>query len=208
MSHFRRKRMQRFENVLHIVDGLHIIDVGGTQYNWQFIKHRCRIVVINLSKPAEWDNRVKDISFEQGDGTKMKYDSKAFDIVYSNSVIEHLGTWEQQRAFANECSRVGKELWIQTPAKCFPVEPHLITPFIHWFPLGLQARLMRNFTLWGIITRPTRQFIDGFLKERRLLTYREMMHLFPDCQILKEKFLGLTKSYIAVKYFDNDFRCE
>lgn len=190
--------MYRFENILDIIDGMHIVDIGGTQYNWQFFNHRCRIVIVNLAKPTDWDEQVKDISFEQGDGTKMKYASKAFDIVYSNSVIEHLGTWENQRAFANECSRVGKELWIQTPARCFPVEPHLITPFIHWLPIKMQAGLMRNFTIWGLITRPTRQFIDGFLKERRLLSCREMKMLFPDCRIMKERFLGMTKSYIAV----------
>jgi hypothetical protein len=191
--------MQHFEKVLKIKDDLKVLDVGGTQYNWQFMKHRCFIVVVNLSKPVEWDDQLKDLTFEQGDGTKMKYDSNTFDIVYSNSVIEHLGTWERQKDFAKECSRVGKGLWVQTPAKCFPVEPHLITSFIHWLPLKLQSRLMRNFTLWGIITRPTQQFIDGFLRERRLLSLREMKILFPDCRIVKERFLFMTKSYIAVK---------
>ncbi|MGA3286515.1 MAG: methyltransferase domain-containing protein [Bacteroidota bacterium] len=191
--------MQHFEKVLKIRDDLRVLDVGGTQYNWQFMKHRCFVVIVNLSKPAEWDDRLIDFTFEKGDGTKMKYDSNIFDIVYSNSVIEHLGTWEMQIAFAHECSRVGKGLWVQTPAKCFPVEPHLITPFIHWLPLKLQSRLMRNFTLWGIITRPTQQFIDGFLRERRLLSLREMKILFPDCRIVKERFLFMTKSYIAVR---------
>lgn len=191
--------MRRFECVLHIQDGMRIIDIGGGQYNWQFIKKNCQILIINLEKPNDWKSNDGRLSFEQGDGTKLKYEDKSFDIVYSNSVIEHLGTWEKQMAFAGECRRIGKTLWIQTPAKCFPVEPHLITPFIHWLPRGLQSRLMRYFTVWGLITRPDRKYIDGFLRERRLLTHKEMKTLFPDCRIIRERFLFLTKAYIAVR---------
>ena len=36
----------------------------------------------------------------------------------------------------------------------FPIEPHVLTPFIHWLPRKLQARLLRNFTVWGLMTRP------------------------------------------------------
>jgi hypothetical protein len=199
MRYFRRKRMLYFQNILNIENNITVLDVGGTQFNWNFVKCRYSIVVLNLSKPAEWDDSLVNLTFVQGDGTKMKYGLKSFDIVFSNSVIEHLGTWEKQVAFAQECSRVGKTLWIQTPARCFPIEPHLITPFIHWLPLRLQSRLMRNFTVWGIITRPTQQYINDFLRERRLLSLTEMKVLFPDCCIIKEKFLFLTKSYIAVK---------
>jgi Methyltransferase domain len=191
--------MQSFENTLNIQNGVRVLDVGGNQFNWQFVDHHCSVVVVNLEKPKEWDDQLIDFTFEQGDGTKLKYASRSFDIVYSNSVIEHLGTWENQIAFAEECSRVGKGVWVQTPAKSFLVEPHLITPFIHWLPTKWQPRLMRNFTVWGIITRPTQQFIKGFLQERRLLTYGEMKILFPDCRILKERFFGMTKSYIAFR---------
>jgi hypothetical protein len=38
-----------------------------------------------------------------------------------------------------------------------------------------------------------------FLAEVRLLTYREVKELFPDCTILRERFFGMTKSYIAVR---------
>lgn len=40
-----------------------------------------------------------------------------FDLVYSNSVIEHLGTWEKQQAFAAEARRVGRGYWIPTPGQ-------------------------------------------------------------------------------------------
>ena len=90
-------------------------------------------------------------------------------------------------------------LWIQTPAREFFIEPHLLTPFIHYLPRSVQARLLRYFTVWGLMTRPSPKEVAGFLDEVRLLTYREMQELFPDCQILRERFMGFTKSYVAVR---------
>jgi hypothetical protein len=88
---------------------------------------------------------------------------------------------------------------VQTPSRWFPIEPHLIAPFIHYFSKRIQRRLIRYFTVWGWLTRPTQHQITAFLDEVRLLTYREMVELFPDCSILRERILGLTKSFIAVR---------
>ena len=90
-------------------------------------------------------------------------------------------------------------LWIQTPARGFFIEPHHLTPCIHWLPRPWQRRLIRNFTLRGWIDRPGPAEIEVFLDEVRLLTLAEMQMLFPDCTILRERFCGMTKSYIAVR---------
>ena len=134
-----------------------------------------------------------------GDGCALPYADMSFDIVFSNSVIEHVGSWERQQAFAAEARRVGRRLWVQTPAREFFIEPHLITPFFHWLPYVWKRRLMRNFTGRGLIERPEMPSVDAFLAEVRLLTFDEMRALFPDCTILRERFLGCTKSYIAVR---------
>jgi hypothetical protein len=62
------------------------------------------------------------------------FETKSFDIVFSNSLIEHLPR-ELQQAFAAECQRVGRHFYIQTPNKWFPVELHILLPIIHWLPL-------------------------------------------------------------------------
>ena len=113
--------------------------------------------------------------------------------------LEYLGTWERQQAFARELRRVGRGLWVQTPARSFPVEPHLLALFVHWLPLRWQRRLVRNFTGWGLLTRPSQERVDRFLTETRLLGSAEMEALFPDCEIRRERFLGLTKAYVAVR---------
>ena len=93
----------------------------------------------------------------------------------------------------------GTAYFVQTPNKWFPVEPHLITPLIHYLPKTVQKRLLRNFTIWGLVTRPTDQQCENFVREVRLLDERELRQLFPDAEIWHERVLGLTKSLIAVR---------
>lgn len=198
LSYFRKKRMKYFQMHFRVNEDTSIIDVGGSEFNWNFLNTKPNILLVNIEIPSNVVTN-ENITYEYGDGTSLKYGDHIFDIAYSNSVIEHLETYERQIKFANEILRVGKRVFVQTPAKEFFVEPHLITPFVHWLPTEIQAKLMRNFTIWGIITRPTQEYIDNFLSERRLLTYKEFAELFEDCEIIKEKFLFMTKSYIAIK---------
>ncbi|HUG80640.1 MAG TPA: hypothetical protein VML01_03190, partial [Bryobacterales bacterium] len=65
-------------------------------------------------------------------------------------------------------------------------------------PAGLQRKLVRNFTVWGWLTRPSAAEASGFLDLTRLLDGAEMRKLFPRASILRERFLGMTKSFIAV----------
>lgn len=191
--------MQKFENLFNIFDLTTILDVGGTTYNWRFINSQPKITIVNISPLRDWDDHKEQFIFVIVDGTALSFKDRSFDIAYSNSVIEHLGTWENQEKFAQEIGRVGKAYYVQTPAKEFLFEPHLLTPFIHWLPKNFQSRLLRNFTLWGIITRPSHEYIDQFLNETRMLTFHEFQSLFQDAEIIREKFLFFTKSYIAVK---------
>ena len=110
-------------------------------------------------------------------------------------MIEHVGTWEKQQLFAREVRRVARNLWVQTPARSFPLEAHLLAPYIQYLPKSAQHRIVR-WTPRGIL-QP--HVVHEIIDEVRLLTCREMKQLFPDCLILKERVLGLTKSYIAVR---------
>ncbi|NIM61889.1 MAG: hypothetical protein GTO30_09600, partial [Acidobacteria bacterium] len=95
-------------------------------------------------------------------------------VGFSNSLIEHLGSRDRQAAFASEIRRVARGLWVQTPARCFPFEPHLLGFFVHYLPVRWQRRLVRHFTFWGLNSRPSQERIDRVLRETRLLDYSEM----------------------------------
>jgi hypothetical protein len=160
-----------------------------------------RVTLLNLQLPEGVDELPPQWVAVVGDATRLEFESKSFDVGFSNSVIEHLGSRDRQAEFAAEIRRVARGVWVQTPARSFPVEPHLLALFVHYLPLSWQKHLVRRFTLWGWISRPSQQRIDRFLRETRLLSYADMCEFFPDCAIRRERFLGLTKSYIAVREY-------
>ena len=176
-----------------------ILDVGGFPDDWKAYLIPGQRTTLNLEQADYAGFEGREAEFVVGDGRQMNYENRAFDIVYSNSVIEHLSTFGDQARFASEARRVGDGLWVQTPARCFFLEPHFLMPFVHYFPRALRLRLVRYFSIWGWLTRPSRQAAETMVNEIRLLNYKEMLTLFPDCCILKEKFFGLTKSYIAIR---------
>lgn len=193
---FRPRRIRRFILEFGVKQGSSVLDVGGTAFTWRLLPKHPALTLLNVCSPPDRDGVFSSVV---GDGRHLPFKSYSYNIVFSNSVIEHLGSIENQRAFASECRRVGKKYYIQTPNRKFFMEPHFITPFVHWFPQPIQRKLVRNFTIWGLITRPDATECDAFLKEIRLLDEVEMQELFPDAKILHERFLGMSKSLIAVK---------
>lgn len=176
-----------------------MLDVGGYPWFWKEFALPNPITLVNLEFPPGLQESFPGFTYLAGDGCHLPFGDKAFSVLFSNSVIEHVGTWARQQQFASEARRVGRRLWVQTPAREFFVEPHLLAPFIHWLPASWQRRLIRHGTVWGWLTRPTPAQVNRFLSEVRLLGRDEMRALFPDCEILTERLLGLPKSYIAVR---------
>ncbi len=193
---FRSKRMHQFAVAFHPEQAEMILDVGGTSFNWTLIDHSKNIVLINLSV-----SQCKDLSFKYliADGCALPFPDQSVEIVYSNSVIEHLSTLENQKRFADEVRRVGKKYYVQTPNRYFWIEPHLLTPFIHFLPKKWQKRFLRHFSLWGWLTHPSTQQIERFLEEIRLLNKKELENLFPDGIIWDELFFVWVKSYMVCK---------
>jgi hypothetical protein len=179
--------------------GTRILDVGGDPGFWAETDTEARITILNLH-PLEVMATMRDrCTAVIGDGTNLHFDDGEFDIVFSNSVIEHLRTWEAQQQFAQEVRRVGHHYWVQTPAREFFIEPHLLTPCVHWLPRAVQLKLAHRCTVWGIIERPTQQRAEDYVSELRLLTFDELSELFPESLILRERFFGFTKSYVAIQ---------
>ena len=120
--------------------------------------------------------------------------------MFSNSVIEHVGTFSREKQFAGELRRVGQRLWVQTPAYEFFIEPHFLCPFFHWLPVPWRIYMARWATLWGWLEKPRAQKSREMVEEIRLLKKKEFQELFPHCEVITEKMLGiLPKSYIAVR---------
>ena len=133
----------------------------------------------------------------------LPFRDKAFDIVFSNSVIEHVGDARSQQAFADEVRRVGRGYWVQTPNRWSPVEMHVMLPLIHFLPKFLQRRVVTHFTVWELLVRPSEEerkvYLKHLLHELRLLDSRSLAAFFPDGAVVSERILGVPKSLIAVR---------
>jgi hypothetical protein len=201
MRRFRARRMQQFVARFGVTESTRILDVGGTPANWQLTDVRPRVTLLNM--PRGQERSEYGFTFVSGDGCQLPFRDQSFEIVFSNSVIEHVGSQEQQRRFADEVRRVGQGFWVQTPNRYFPLEPHLLTPFVHWLPRSLQRAWVTKWTIWDWIERPSQDrreyYIQHFLEDIRLLSASELAALFPAAEILRERSLGCTKSLVAVK---------
>jgi len=199
---FRAKRLHEFEtlffNYFAGQEKIEILDFGGTDYFWKhskLLQHPgVRITLLNLhlektSHPA--------IQAVEGDATNLHhYAAGSFDLVFSNSVIEHLYTLENQQKMASEIRRLGKTYFIQTPNVYFPVEAHYALPLAQYYPKSLLFFVLTKTKL-SRLTRWNDADARQYIEEIRLLNAEEMSSLFPGAVLIKEKVMGLTKSITA-----------
>jgi len=201
LRHFRSRRMRLFEKTFKISPSTRILDVGGSPSIWKFLTVRPRLTILNF--PSALEGGAESISCVAGDGLMLPFKKNAFDIVFSNSVIEHVGTRADQQKFAQEIGRVGRCYWVQTPNRGFPIELHLMLPFIHYLPKTWQRSIVERFTVWQLLVRPSAEerafYIDHFLHQLQLLNKRDLQSLFPEATIISERLLGFVKSNIAVR---------
>jgi hypothetical protein len=198
--HFRSSRMRLFERTLGLTANARVLDVGGSPLIWEFASVRPRLTFLNLPSalaPPPWPAHLI-----AADGRSLPFRDQSFDVVFSNSVIEHVGSFEDQRTFASEIARVGRRYWVQTPNRHFPVELHMMLPFVHLFPKRIQRAVVSRFTVWQLLVRPTEaernHVVQHFLHELNLLDRSAMARLFPHARIIAEPVLGMEKSLIAV----------
>jgi len=191
--------MAEMARAVGLTPEMRVLDVGGTADIWRLAPVMPRVVFLNHSRAQHEIGPATAIVV--GDGISLPFADSSFDLVFSNSVIEHVGTREDQARFAAEIARVGRQYWVQTPNRRFPVEQHLWTPLVHWLPRKWQARVVRKFSVWSMLTRLSEDqrtfYIDHYLLSVRLLSAADLRRMFPGAALVRERFLGWTKSLVA-----------
>jgi hypothetical protein len=200
LRRFRARRMRVFAQEFEITDQTRVLDVGGTASLWGLLPVQPLVTILNLPRAAP-ERSGFDLVFASG--CALPFADRSFDIVFSNSVIEHVGDPASQGRFADEIRRVARGYFVQTPNRWFPVEPHLLTPLIHFLPRAWQGPIVRRFTVWQWMERPSEDrrafYIEHYLNDIRLLSHGDMARLFPDATVIRERWWGWTKSLIAVR---------
>jgi hypothetical protein len=205
LSHrLRERRFRLFEELTGRLPGpLSIIDIGGTTEFWErrgwADRDDVSITLVNLGEQAP---RYANITPTVGDATDLsEYPDDSFDIAFSNSVIEHLFTFEAQSRMAAEVRRVAKAFWVQTPNFWFPVEPHFLVPAWHWLPESARVAILQRRGVGWAGRCPDPEHARAIVKEHRLMRRRELARLFPEASIVPERMGGLVKSWTAIAGF-------
>ena len=168
-------------------------------YDPEFLsRHVNRILLVNRVPEVTRNGDLFD--FRAGDVSSIDWlENNSFDIVHSNSVIEHLGDWQNMGQFANEVKRLARRYYVQTPYFWFPIEPHFIAPFFHWLPEPTRAGILTRIPLGLGGKSPGLDNAIQRVQSVRLLNGSQFRHLFDDASHVSEKFLGLTESLIAIR---------
>jgi hypothetical protein len=203
------RRSRRFAAFAALVDGLleqregsvRILDIGGTNSFWEQRgwagRDRVEVVLVNLeAEPREHEN----IDPRAGDATDLsEFADGSFDVVFSNSVIEHLQTRDRQAAMAAEVRRLAPVYWIQTPNFWFPVEPHFLTPGWHYLPVAARVALLRR-RRWGWRgPLPEAAQAEEAVREIRLMRGSELTRMFPEASLERERIGPFVKSFVALR---------
>ena len=117
-----------------------------------------RITAVGNVPLANFATAFPQIPIVVADGRALPFEDQKFDVAFSNAVVEHVGGRDDQERFCHELARVARRVFVTTPNRLFPIDPHTLLPFAHWLPDGRRPRS---------------------LDAVRPLTARELRSLFP-----------------------------
>jgi hypothetical protein len=205
-ARFRANRFRLFLDLLQALpERATILDVGGTPDVW--IQHRehlpkgTSVVLLNSEQLAL--PKQAGVASVRGDARDMsRYADRQFDICYSNSLIEHFATHQEQLTVASEIRRVSRSYFVQTPNRYFPLEPHVLFPGWQFLPIFLRTAMLQRRGFGWVPRARNAEHARTEVTSIRLLGVREFTKLFPDGSLTRERIGPLTKSFIAVRHHE------
>jgi Methyltransferase domain len=198
----RRQRFERFMNTVRPTAADSILDVGVTDTKWRssnFLEALYpwpqKITALGLEPMPNFQRAHPEVRFVVGDGRALPFAEAAFDIGFSNAVIEHVGDRAQQRDFVGEMLRTCRRVFIATPNGRFPVDPHTLLPFVHWLPRRIRHPLLRlaGYSRWAS---------EAALNPLDEKDFRAMFPPSVRVSMLRQRVLGLTTVLIAIAALD------
>lgn len=175
-----------------------ILDIGGTMDYWKTlgVSHKLASCIVLLNM---FEQPVNDV-FESvtGDARDLsRYRDQQFDLVFSNSVIGHVGAFGDQLRMAREMQRVGKSFFLQTPNHGFPLDWRTRIPYFHWLPVPAQAWCFERFGVGSYAKAADRAQAVEWAMRIRNIRRGELARLFPGATVVDERVCGFTKSFMV-----------
>jgi len=147
----RMRIYHALESAVPLNECTSVIDVGVTaddkkdssNFFEKLFPHPERITALSDQDASWMESTWPGLKFVQGNALNIPFEDNTFDLVFSNAVIEHVGSRQNQTAFIKECVRISKKyVFITTPNKYYPIELHTALPLIHWLPPNVYRRIL------------------------------------------------------------------
>lgn len=178
-----------------------LLDVGVTSdqtyetsnYVEAWYPHKGKITAVGVDDAAFLEQRYPGITYRRADGRNLPFADNSFDVVHSSAVLEHVGSFANQRSLIEELTRVAKRVvFLTTPNRWFPVEVHSVLPFVHWLPKPWFRRLLRG----------TRYGFFALEENLNLLDRREILQLCSQLRgatvsIESQRLLGMASNLLV-----------
>jgi len=162
LSKFSRNNvLNLFFRINKISSKTKVIDLGVSNYdnaestnffmkNYPFPK---KIVCTGIHSKKSFKKTYKQFTYEKIEkNKKLPFKDKNFDVLFSNAVLEHVGSSDQQEKFIQESIRIANKIFIVFPNRLFPIEHHTFLPFLHWFPKIIFRKILvlLNMKFWAL----------------------------------------------------------
>jgi hypothetical protein len=198
----RAARWRLFAELFPDIERLRVIDLGGTVEAWRRAPVTpAHVTVLNLLEPGDSaDPRLVPVTGDACAAREVLERAGAetrYDLVFSNSLLEHVGGHAQRSALAREAHALADRHWVQTPYRYFPVEPHWLFPGLQFLPLAARSKVAARWPLAH--SRPDDPATAmSEVQWTELVGVAELRAYFPTSQVHRERVAGLTKSITAV----------
>ncbi|HUG97800.1 MAG TPA: methyltransferase domain-containing protein [Gammaproteobacteria bacterium] len=194
----RRRRFEAFMELMRPAPADTILDMGVTDksdrssnffealYPWP-----ASITAVAPQPSPSFQAAFPDVRLVVANGNELPFDDQSFDIGFSNAVVEHVGTRDDQRAFVAEMVRTCRRVFVCTPNAGFPIDPHTLWPFVHWFPRPIRNPLLR-------LTGNHRWASESALNPLRAHDFLELFPQDANVRLVRQRVMGWTTVLIAV----------
>ena len=199
----RKRRWDVFTSLFPDIEQMRVVDLGGTVESWRRAPVQPReVVVVNLLEPGDADTTwlvpvLGDACDARGVLAASGVDA-SFDLVFSNSLLEHVGGHAHRVALAREVRELAPRHWVQTPYRYFPVEPHWVFPMMQFLPVAARTRVARDWPLVHTRAASAEEALAD-VQWTELIGITELRGYFPDSEVVMERMGGLVKSIVAVR---------
>jgi hypothetical protein len=187
----RQRKFDLFMQLFEPKPGDRVLDIGGSEgtyfpalYPWPE-----RVTVLDLNMSAI--RQVRRANALCADALGLPFADAAFDLIWSNAVIEHVGGYGRQQQFAEEVHRVGDRYFVSTPWRGFPVELHYRLPLYQFVPKRVQRILSRHSAIG--------YYAKGQWEDINLLWRHQMITLFPDARVIMQRVTAWPETLIAYR---------